>query len=152
MYHWIPACCLPSVFSLAPVLRSRRGRQRAVTLRRMQTLAELGEAALIARIEARARKAAKPWVVIGIGDDAAVVKPRAGEDLVVSADTLVEDVHFRFSTQYPATVGRRALAVNLSDLAAMGARPLGCTLALSAPADLAVARALSLVDGLVAPR
>lgn len=116
----------------------------------MRTLRDIGESALIARIERRARRADRPWVRVGIGDDAAVVRPRSGEDLVVTADTLVEDVHFRWATQAAATVGRRALAVNLSDLAAMGSRPLGCTLALSAPPELPVARADALVRGFTA--
>ena len=115
----------------------------------MQTLRDIGEAGLIERIKARARRANRSWVAIGIGDDAAVLRPASGKDLVVSADTLVEDVHFRWKTQAAATVGRRALAVNLSDLAAMGARPLGCTLALAAPPELSVQTALSIVEGLV---
>ena len=116
----------------------------------MQTLRDIGEAGLIERIQSRARRANRSWVAIGIGDDAAVLRPASGEDLVVSADTLVEDVHFRWKTQAAATIGRRALAVNLSDLAAMGAKPLGCTLALAAPPNLPVRSALSVVDGLVA--
>ena len=104
----------------------------------MRTLGDLGESALIARIERQARRANRPWVRIGIGDDAAVLRARPGEDLVVSADTLVEDVHFRWATQSASVLGQRALAVNLSDLAAMGARPIGFTLALSAPEDTRV--------------
>jgi len=111
----------------------------------MSTLGDLGEFGLIERIRARAARVKAPHVVAGIGDDAAVLRPRVGEDLVVSADTLVEDVHFRFRNQAPVTIGRRALRVNLSDLAAMGARPIGFTLALSAPSSLE----LSFVDGLL---
>src|SRR5262245_27325190 len=77
-------------------------------------------------------------VVLGIGDDAALLRPRRGEDIVVTADALVEGVHFRFATQAPLAIGRRALVANLSDLAAMGARPLGCLLALAAPPHLPV--------------
>ena len=110
-------------------------------------LGELGEFGLIERIERAARRLGKPrGVVIGIGDDAAVLRPRAGEDVALSTDALVEGVHFRFATQSARTVGRRALVANLSDLAAMGARPLGCTLALAAPAQLPV----RLVDGVLA--
>ncbi|MDP6980849.1 MAG: thiamine-phosphate kinase [Myxococcota bacterium] len=116
----------------------------------MSTLGELGEFDLIARIRARAGAARGSQVVVGIGDDAAVLRPRAGEDLVVSTDTLVEDVHFRFRNQAPATIGRRALRVNLSDLAAMGARPLGFTLALSAPPKLPVPTIDALLRGLLA--
>ena len=72
-------------------------------------------------------------VVLGIGDDGAILRPPPGEALVVSIDTLVEGVHF--PRDFPArATGHRALAVNLSDLAAMGARPLWFTLALGLPA------------------
>ena len=71
-------------------------------------------------------------VVLGIGDDAAILRLPPGEDLVVSIDTLVSGVHFPASLS-PCAIGHRALAVNLSDLAAMGARPLWFTLALTLP-------------------
>ena len=120
------------------------------TLLRMRTLSDVGEFGLIARIERLARSQHAPQLVLGIGDDAAVLRPRAGEDLVVSTDSLVEDVHFRWRTQSPATVGRRGLLVNLSDLAAMGARPLGCTVAWAAPPQLELRRFDSLIRGLLA--
>jgi thiamine-monophosphate kinase len=85
-------------------------------------------------------------VVLGIGDDAALLRPGAGEDVVVSADTYVEDVHFRWCSESPRGVGRRVLVANLSDLAAMGARPLGFTLALAAPPGMSVHR----IDGVLA--
>lgn len=113
-------------------------------------LGDLGEFGLIERIAWLARGVQGRDVVLGIGDDAAIVRPRRGEDLVATTDALVEDVHFRFATQSPRTVGARALAVNLSDLAAMGARPLGALLALAAPAELPLRSALDLVRGLVA--
>jgi len=110
-------------------------------------LRDLGEFGLIERIERAARRAGTPsWVRVGIGDDAAVLRPRAGEDVVLSTDAMVEDVHFRFATQSARSIGRRALVANLSDLAAMGARPLGFTLALAAPPTLPVRQ----VDGIVA--
>ncbi len=113
-------------------------------------IGELGEFAVIARIERAAARLPRPRrVVLGIGDDAAVLRPGAGEDLVVSTDACVENVHFRFSTQSPRTVGRRALVANLSDLAAMGARPLGFTLALAAPPALPVDILDRLVAGLL---
>lgn len=84
------------------------------------------EAALIELISAGTSRG--PDVLVGIGDDAAVV---AGMDPVVAAhDMLVEDVHFRWGTASPADVGHRALAVNLSDLAAMGARPVAALVGL----------------------
>lgn len=71
-------------------------------------------------------------VALGIGDDAAVVSVPPGCDLVAATDTLVSGVHFPLNSP-PASVGHRALAVNLSDLAAMGARPAWALLALTLP-------------------
>lgn len=90
----------------------------------------LGEFDLIARI--RARAAARADVVLGIGDDAALLAPRPGECLALCVDTLNAGVHFPPSAT-PADIGWKALAVNLSDLAAMGAEPAWCTLSLSLP-------------------
>lgn len=89
-----------------------------------------GEFDLIARI--RARVATRADVVLGIGDDAALLAPPPGRQLVVTADTLNNGVHFPRGTS-PADVGWKALAVNLSDLASMGAEPAWCTLSLSLP-------------------
>ena len=71
-------------------------------------------------------------VVVGIGDDCAVLQPPVGSQLVVSADTLIKGVHFPEETS-AFDVGYKALAVNLSDLAAMGATPLWFTLCISLP-------------------
>jgi thiamine-monophosphate kinase len=85
---------------------------------------------LISRIRARARL--RDDVVLGIGDDAALLQVPMGQHLVVTADTLNAGVHFPEATA-PSDIGWKALAVNLSDLAAMGARPAWCTLSLSLP-------------------
>ena len=85
---------------------------------------------LIERI--RQRVASRGDVVLGIGDDAALLQPPAGMQLVVAMDTLNSGVHFPPETA-PADIGWKALAVNLSDLAAMGALPAWCTLSLSLP-------------------
>ena len=69
---------------------------------------------------------------LGIGDDCALLAPAPGMQLAVSSDMLVEGRHF-LSTVEPARLGHKALAVNLSDLAACGARPLAFTLALAMP-------------------
>jgi thiamine-monophosphate kinase len=70
--------------------------------------------------------------VLGVGDDCALLQPAPGTQLAISCDMLVEGRHF-FPDVDPATLGHKALAVNLSDLAACGARPLAFTLALALP-------------------
>jgi thiamine-monophosphate kinase len=89
---------------------------------------------LIARINARqqALQSVRDDVVLGIGDDAALLQVPAGMQLVVATDTLNAGVHFPDDTA-PADIGWKALAVNLSDLAAMAAMPAWCTLSLSLP-------------------
>lgn len=78
------------------------------------------------------RAATPANVVVGIGDDGAVLKPAAGHDQVIVIDTLVEGVHFPKHFN-PTDIGYRVVAVNLSDIAAMGATPRWMTLALSMP-------------------
>ena len=73
-----------------------------------------------------------PAVALGIGDDCALLQPRPGTQMAISSDMLVEGRHF-FPDVDPATLGHKALAVNLSDLAACGAKPLAFTLALALP-------------------
>ena len=70
--------------------------------------------------------------LLGVGDDAALVRPTPGTELAISTDLLVEGRHFRAGAD-PRKLGHKALAVNLSDLAAMGATPRWATLALSIP-------------------
>lgn len=95
----------------------------------------LSEFSLIDRFFAR-RAAAQPSDTengaLGIGDDCALLAPRPGEMLAISTDMLVEGRHF-FADVDPQALGHKALAVNLSDLAAMGARPQAFTLAFSLP-------------------
>ena len=71
-------------------------------------------------------------ISLGIGDDCALIKPPPGEEIAITSDMLVEGRHF-FADTNPEHLGRKALAVNLSDLAAMGAKPLGFTLAIAMP-------------------
>jgi len=80
----------------------------------------------------RAVSAARPDVILGIGDDGAVLEPPAGRHLVSVLDTLNEGIHFPAGTE-PAAIGHRVLAVNLSDLAAMGAEPAWAELSISVP-------------------
>jgi thiamine-monophosphate kinase len=113
------------------------------------TISELGEQALIARV--RARSPSTPdWVLTGIGDDAAVLRPARGMVDVVTTDALVEDVHFRRAWSTPQDIGHRALAVNLSDLAAMGASPRAVLLSLALPALLPLDEFDGLIDGFLA--
>ena len=92
----------------------------------------MGEFELIRRHFQREGHTARSPVVLGIGDDCALLQPRPSHQLAVSTDMLVEGRHF-FAGVAPEALGHKALAVNLSDLAAMGARPLGFTLALALP-------------------
>ncbi|MGB6243183.1 MAG: thiamine-phosphate kinase [Castellaniella sp.] len=73
-----------------------------------------------------------PSGMLGVGDDCALLSPAQGCELAVSTDMLIEGRHF-FPDIAPRLLGHKTLAVNLSDLAAMGARPLACTLAISLP-------------------
>jgi thiamine-monophosphate kinase len=107
-----------------------------------------GEFDLIARI-ARVLPLRGEGVVLGVGDDAAVVAPPRGEQLVLTVDEVVEGVHFGpgFS---PEEIGWKALAVNLSDLASMGARPLWALLALAFPPETPARRIVGLARGVAA--
>src|SRR5437762_14226256 len=91
----------------------------------------LSESALIERYF-RTCGAQRPDVLAGIGDDAALLAVAPDAELVAATDTLVAGVHFPAGSP-PASIGHRSLAVNLSDLAAMGARPAWALLALTLP-------------------
>jgi thiamine-monophosphate kinase len=113
------------------------------------SIADLGERRLIADI--RAKLPPPPaWLAIGIGDDAAVVEAERGALEVLTTDSLVEGVHFdrRFSTSFD--IGWKALAVNLSDIAAMGGRPRAALLSLGLPPALPADDLAALVDGFLA--
>jgi thiamine-monophosphate kinase len=112
-----------------------------------RTVSELGERALIDRITARL--AMPSWVVVGPGDDAAVIEPERGTLEVLTTDAQVEGVHFDHGFVPPDAIGHRALAVNLSDLAAMGATPRAALLSLVLPDALAVAVVDGILDGLL---
>jgi thiamine-monophosphate kinase len=92
----------------------------------------MGEFELIQRFFTRAERPAARGVMLGIGDDCALLQPTPGMQMAVSCDMLVAGRHF-FADTGPRALGHKALAVNLSDLAACGARPLGFTLALALP-------------------
>ena len=94
-------------------------------------LAELGEFGLIDRIAGRVRPGGT--VRLGIGDDAAATLPTAGMLTLTTTDMLVEGIHFDLAYSDPVTLGRKSLAVNLSDIAAMGGIPRYCFLSLAIP-------------------
>src|SRR5512141_2406370 len=118
--------------------RGQRARARATP----------GEFALIDRF-VRAVPARGRGVAVGPGDDAAVLQLPAGDELVATVDAVVEGVHFDRSSTW-ADVGWKALAVNLSDLAAMGARPLFGLVALAFPRQAPPARILGVARGIAA--
>src|SRR5262249_3820016 len=92
----------------------------------------LTETELIDRIR-RQLPPSPDWLLVGIGDDAAVIEPARNRVEVLSVDALVEGVHFDRSFVPPDAIGHRALAVNLSDLAAMGAEPRLALLSMALP-------------------
>jgi len=96
-------------------------------------LKELGERRVISRIR-RAFGQPRPDILIGIGDDAALVK--APRSLLLTTDMLVEDEDFRRAVHPPRLLGRKALNVNLSDIAAMGGRPLHALVGMATPGDV----------------
>ncbi|QWZ10424.1 thiamine-phosphate kinase [Nocardioides panacis] len=111
------------------------------------TLADLGEFGLIGALVERFPQG--DHVLIGPGDDAAVVAVPDGR-VVVSTDLHVDTRHFRRDWASATDIGHRVAAANLSDLNAMGGRATALTIGLAAPADLPVAWALELADGIVA--
>lgn len=93
----------------------------------------MNEIDIIEKIRKLAAKG--PRITVGIGDDCAVFRPRAGQDLLFKTDPMIEDIHFKRSMP-PATVGHRALGRNLSDIAAMGGDPQFCLVSLALPEEL----------------
>ena len=95
-----------------------------------------GELAILHEIRRRTARAAHGGLRLGIGDDCALVAPRPGEELAVTTDLSIAGRHFRLDWHAPEAVGHRALARGLSDLAAMGARPVAAFLSLGLPRPL----------------
>lgn len=111
----------------------------------MTTLGEFGETATLARIIPRLPPA--PSALVGAGDDAAVVSAPDGR-YVVTTDMMIHGPDFRLAWSGPEDLGWKAAATNLSDVAAMGARPTALVVALAAPRDTEVAFLESFADGL----
>ena len=110
-------------------------------------LHELGEFALIRRLQ-QGIVLRQPSTVLGIGDDAAILAPAVGQDLVMSTDLLVEGVHFDLTFSPLRHLGYKAVAVNVSDVAAMNALPTQLVVALSIPARYSVEAVEELYEGL----
>ena len=110
-------------------------------------LAEIGEFGLIKAISTIADKG--PGVVRGIGDDAAVLRPSAGKVLLVTTDLLLEGVHFTLEFTDLYRLGRKALAVNLSDIAACGGTPTAFLVSLAVPLETEVASVKALYKGMM---
>jgi thiamine-monophosphate kinase len=113
-----------------------------------RTVADAGERGIIAAIRARV-PAAPAWLAVGIGDDAAVAQPERGALEILTTDASIEGVHFNRRFSAPRDIGWKALAVNLSDVAAMGGAPRLALLSLALPADLPLDDLQALLDGFI---
>ena len=98
-----------------------------------------GERALLAEVRKRTARSSAGGLRLGIGDDCALLAPRPGEEVAVTTDLSIAGRHFRLDWHPPEAVGHRALARGLSDLAAMGARPVAAFLSLGLPRELTIA-------------
>ena len=106
------------------------------------------EQRLIEIIRRAARRA--PAVRVGIGDDCAVLEPAAGSALLATTDLLIEDIHFRRRWATPTDIGWKSLAVNVSDIAAMGGRPRWGWIALACPEAVTLEEAEAFYSGVQA--
>ena len=122
----MPNCRPVSYPRVVPLLRSRSVPVRPAP----------GELDLVSRIRARASRTATPGLRLGIGDDCALLSTRTGEEIAITTDLTVSGRHFEPAWHPAEAVGHRTLARGLSDLAAMGARPLAAFLSLALPPEL----------------
>jgi thiamine-monophosphate kinase len=97
----------------------------------------------------RQRLPPAPQIALAVGDDAALLEVSPGNACVVTTDMLMDGVDFRLTEHNPRDIGRKALAVNLSDLAAMGARPLAAFVAVALPHDQSATLARELLEGML---
>jgi thiamine-monophosphate kinase len=111
------------------------------------TVSDFSERDLIARIQERLAPA-PDWLLVGIGDDAAVIEPERNRVEVFTVDAVVDGVHFDRTFVPPDAIGHRALAVNLSDLAAMGAAPRLALISMALPLGLPIADFDGIASGL----
>ncbi len=113
-----------------------------------KTMRDVGEFGFIRDL--RTRLASRnPFVVLGAGDDAAILRPTPGREMVFTTDLMVEGRHFDLKTMTPRQLGVKSMAVNLSDCAAMGAQPKACVVSLGAPKTFPYKKIMSFCDGLV---
>jgi len=151
-------------------MRERRAEEAAAALVRREAwsagrpVGEVGEFALIERLErwvtaATATAAAGPSaagaapvarVTLAMGDDAALLDPPADSEIVLTCDVQAEGRHFHPAWLTPHELGRRAIEINLSDLAAMGARPAAALISLGLPRDLGLDTVEQLYAGMLA--
>jgi thiamine-monophosphate kinase len=111
------------------------------------SLTSLGEFGLIDLLRPHL-KPHNPEVIEGVGNDAAVLRPKPGWDLVFTTDMLVEGRHFNLKTSTPWTLGAKTIAVNLSDCAAMGAKPLAAVVSLGLPSKIPSSWVKALYEGM----
>jgi thiamine-monophosphate kinase len=104
-----------------------------------ETLAQLGETGWLERLSASMRSQRNRAVVVGAGDDAAVIEI-GGRLVLLTVDVLIEGTHFTWKTTTPAALGEKAITVSVSDIAAMGGRPTAVTVGLGAPPDFEARR------------
>jgi thiamine-monophosphate kinase len=95
-----------------------------------------GELTLLSQIRQRSKNRSFPALRLGIGDDCAILRPEKNEEIIVTTDLSLENVHFRRDWHRPEVVGHRCLTRGLSDIAAMGGRPLAAFLSLAVPESL----------------
>ncbi len=117
----------------------------------MPSLTLMNETEIVKRIRQIATEGHRNKAILhGIGDDCAVMRPRANEDLVFTTDFVLQDRHFTLDTHKAADVGHKALARSLSDLAAMGSAPVFCLVSLAVPSTLSAKWTEQFYRGLLA--
>ncbi|MBU2540641.1 MAG: thiamine-phosphate kinase [Candidatus Omnitrophica bacterium] len=112
----------------------------------MKRLKDIGEFGLIERIRKRLRPC--PGCIKGIGDDAAVLVSKREEFMLLTTDSLVEGVHFKKGDN-PKAIGRKAISVSISDIAAMGGEPQYCTTSIGAPGDMSLNKIDNIFSGIL---
>ena len=117
-----------------------------------ETLSDIGEFGLIDRIHGLLQKEglSTPGVTLGIGDDAASFRPRAGYELLVTCDCIVEGRHYLPDHITPLDLGRRAMSLNISDIGAMGGQPLYALVSLGLKAETLVTDVEAMYRGFIA--